>query len=63
MTRRIHIVINTWLRNRNMYLWDIQFKIWYTRVARNAKLFQMNIKDTEHCEYCEMRETNVHAFV
>ena len=50
-------------KNRNMYLWDIQYKIWYTRVATNAKLFQMNIKDTEHCEYCEMRETNVHAFV
>ena len=48
---------------RNMYLWDIQFKILYTRVATNSKLFHMNIKDTENCEYCEMRETNVHAFV
>ena len=48
---------------RNMYLWDIQYKIWYTRVATNSKLFHMNIKDTENCEYCEMRETNVHAFV
>ena len=23
----------------------------------------MNIKDTELCEYCQLRETNVHAFV
>ena len=46
-----------------MYLWDIQYKIWYTRVATNSKLFHMNIKDTENCEYCEMRETNIYAFV
>ena len=48
---------------RNMYLWDIQYKIWYERVATNAKLYQMNIKDTELCEYCHERQTNVHAFV
>ena len=48
---------------RNMYLWDIQYKIWYERVATNSKLYQMNIKDTELCEYCHERETNVHAFV
>ena len=48
---------------RNMYLWDIQYKILYTRVAKNSKLLHMNIKDTENCEYCEIRETNVHAFV
>ena len=46
-----------------MYLWDIQYKIWYERVATNSKLYQMNIKDTELCEYCQLRETNVHAFV
>ena len=48
---------------RNMYLWDIQYKIWYERVATNSKLYQMNIKDTELCEYCHERGTNVHAFV
>ena len=48
---------------RNMYLWDIQYKIWYERVATNSKLYQTNIKDTELCEYCQERETNVHAFV
>ena len=48
---------------RNMYLWNIQYKIWYERVATNSKLYQMNIKDTELCEYCQLRETNVHAFV
>ena len=48
---------------KNMYLWNIQYKIWYERVATNSKLYQMNIKDTELCEYCQLRETNVHAFV
>ena len=45
------------------YLWDIQYKLWYERDATNSKLYQMNIKDTELCEYCQERETNVHAFV
>ena len=48
---------------RNMYLWDIQFKLWYERVATNSRLFQMNIKETEACAYCQERETNVHAFI
>ena len=39
------------------------YKIWYERVATNSKLYQMNIKDTELCEYCQVIETNVHAFV
>ena len=46
-----------------MYLWDIQYKIWYERVATHSKLYQMNIKDTEFCKYCQERETNVHAFI
>ena len=32
-------------------------------MATNSRLYQMNIKDTENCEYCQQRETNVHAFV
>ena len=48
---------------RNMYLWDIQYKLWHARVATNSKLYQMNIKNTENCEYCQQRETNVHAFI
>ena len=43
---------------RNMYLWDIQYKLWHERVATNSRLYQMNIKDTETCEYCQQRETN-----
>ena len=46
-----------------MYLWDIQYKLWHARVAANSRLYQMNIKDTENCEYCQQRETNLHAFV
>ena len=48
---------------RNMYLWDIQFKVWHERVATNSRLYRMNIKETEACTYCQQRETNVHAFV
>ena len=46
-----------------MYLWDIQYKVWHERVATKTRLYQMNIKDTENCEYCQQRETNVHAFI
>ena len=46
-----------------MYLWDIQFKMWHGRIATNSRLFQMNIKETEACTYCQQRETSVHAFV
>ena len=48
---------------RNMYLWDIQYKIWFGRVATNSRLFHMNIKYTDNCEYCQQRESNVHAFI
>ena len=48
---------------RNMYLWDIQYKLWHERVATNLRLYQMNIKETEACAYCQQRETNVYAFV
>ena len=36
-----------------MYLWDIQYKLWHERVATNSKNY----------EYCQQRETNVHAFI
>ena len=48
---------------RNMYLWDIQYKIWFGRVATNSRLFHMNIKNTDTCEYCQQRESNVHALI
>ena len=48
---------------RNMYLWDIQYKLWHERVVTNSRLYHMNIKNTDSCEYCQQRETNVHAFI
>ena len=48
---------------RNMYLWDIQYKVWHERVATNTRLCHMGIKESEACAYCQHRETNVHAFV
>ena len=48
---------------RNMYLWDIQYKIWFGRVATNSRLFLMNIKESDNCEFCQQIETNVHAFI
>ena len=29
---------------RNMYLWDIQCKVWHERVATNTRLCHMGIK-------------------
>ena len=46
-----------------MYLWDIQYKIWFGRVATNARLFRMNIKESDNCEFCQQIETNAHAFI
>ena len=48
---------------RNMYLWDIQYKLWFGRVATNARLFRMNIKESDNCEFCQQIETNAHAFI
>ena len=48
---------------RNIYLWDIQYKVWHERVATNTRLCHMGIKESEACAYCQQRETNVHAFV
>ena len=48
---------------RNMYLWDIQYKLWHERVATNSKLYRMNISENDNCEYCQQIETNVHAFI
>ena len=48
---------------KNMYLWDIQFKVWHERVATNTRLCHMGIKNSELCAFCQQRETNVHAFV
>ena len=46
-----------------MYLWDIQYKLWHKIVATNSRLYQMNIKDNETCEYRQQSDTNVHAFI
>ena len=48
---------------RNMYLWDIQYKLWHERVATNSRLYRMDIVENENCEYCQQIETNVHAFI
>ena len=48
---------------RNMYLWDIQYKLWHERVATNTRLFKMDILEYEDCEYCQQPKTNVHDFV
>ena len=48
---------------RNMYLMDIQFKLWHNRVATWYILYRMNITEDENCTYCQQTETNVHAFV
>ena len=48
---------------RNMYLWDIQYKVWHERVATNTRLYHMGIKNSERCAFCQQRETNAHAFV
>ena len=32
-------------------------------VATNSRLFRVNIADNENCEFCQQRETNVHAFI
>ena len=55
--------LNYLKKPRNMYLWDIQYKVWHERVATNSRLYNMNIKETENCEYCQQRETNVHDFI
>ena len=47
----------------NMYLWDIQYKIWYDRVATRYILHRMNITEDENCAFCQELETSVHAFV
>ena len=47
---------------RNMYLCDIQFKIWYDRVATRYILYRMNITEDENCALCQELETSVHAF-
>ena len=48
---------------RNMYLMDIQFKLWHNRVATRFILYRMNITENENCIYCDQLETNAHAFV
>ena len=48
---------------RNMYLWDIQFKIWHDRVATRYKLYRMNITEDENYAYCQKEETKFHAFI
>ena len=47
---------------RNMYLMDIQFKLWHNRVATRFFLYRMNITEDENCTYCNQLETNAHAF-
>ena len=48
---------------RNMYLMDIQFKLWHNRVATRFILYRMNITENENCIHCDQSETNAHAFV
>ena len=47
---------------KNMYLMDIQFKLWHNRVATRFFLYRMNITENENCNYCNQLETNAHAF-
>ena len=47
---------------RNMYLMDIQFRLWHKRVATRFFLYRMNITEDENCTYCNQLETNAHAF-
>ena len=37
---------------RNMYLYDIQFKLLHSRVATNKMLFKMQISEKETSKFC-----------
>ena len=47
----------------NMYSFDIQFKLWHSRIATNSMLYEMNILDSDKCKYCHEIENIIHAFV
>ena len=62
--RDINMSMTLFKKNtRNMYLMDIQFKLWHNRVAPRYFLYRMNITEDENCTYCNQTETNAHAFV
>ena len=46
-----------------MYLYDIQFQLWHSRIASTWILFRMNITETDACEFCGETETIAHALV
>ena len=48
---------------KNMYLYDIQFKLWHGRVATNTLLYRMNMIEFEEWEYCNETENITHAFI
>ena len=47
--------------SRNMYLYDLQFKILHPRVATNTMLSKMHIIETENCEVCGQIKTIKYA--
>ena len=49
--------------SRNMYLYNIQFEIWHSRVSTNTRLCKMKIVESELCEFCAEPETIEHDFV
>ena len=48
---------------RNMYLYDVQFKLLHLRIATNGNLFKMKTLNYEECEYCVDKGTVTHAFL
>ena len=45
---------------KNMYLYDVQFKIWRSRVRTNTRLYKIKITESE---FCDEPETIEHAFI
>ena len=43
---------------KDMYVRNIQFKIWHNRIATNRFLYQIGIVDSPNCIYCNEEENN-----
>ena len=43
---------------RNMYLYDIQSKVWQSRIVTNTTLCKMGVRVADTCEFCGERENN-----
>ena len=46
-----------------MYVYDIQFNLWHSRIMTKTKLYKMKIKESDLWELCAESETIIHAFL